>query len=307
MKGMAFSERSPSSSATTIHKPSSVPPRAGSRRCYSRPGYTAEELTICLLTLDFRTFLDQSRWQQAKNLTGGYLHSGARIKEWIQSRLDEKLGKKADHTLASLPRRAVLYATKAGRGTLAFHGTGKRKETSADFAVRCTMSIPYFFQSQEHEGAEVWDGGLLNNFPVTAFKQDNPGTTFVGLYLGKRGRKALGAKSRLGALFNAVLDRDDPNLLDDSEDIVVIDPSPVFNHEFLAVDGREAAPARAGSARGARIRGLEEAGRRPVQRRGEARPRRRTGDRAARARDALEGEEGNPRPRGSRRSSSRVL
>ncbi|MBK9765155.1 MAG: hypothetical protein IPO87_17875 [Flavobacteriales bacterium] len=45
------------------------------------------------------------------------------------------------------------------------------------------MSIPYYFFPMQVDGANVYDGGLRNNFPLQRFVQDNKHKPFIGLYL----------------------------------------------------------------------------------------------------------------------------
>ena len=78
---------------------------------------------------------------------------------------------------------AVIYASRRGPGTVIFDSVRERKDTVAAFATRCSMSIPVFFVPPQLDGRPVYDGGLRNNFPVTRFLKDYPGSPFIALYL----------------------------------------------------------------------------------------------------------------------------
>jgi predicted acylesterase/phospholipase RssA len=93
------------------------------------------------------------------------------------------------------------------------------------------MSIPLFFVPAQIEGYRVYDGGLRNNFPVTKFLNDHPGTPFIALYLGG---KAVGKKRWMGSeLLDIWIDGEERTFVDEhTGDVVVIDPSPVGTVDF---------------------------------------------------------------------------
>jgi predicted acylesterase/phospholipase RssA len=144
---------------------------------------------------------------------------------------------------------ALLYASRPGSGAIEFDSTGLRQDAVAAFAARCSMSIPGFFIPERVDGRRVYDGGLRNNFPVTAFRSRHPEKPFIALYLTNRPTKH---KRWLGSeLLDIVIDGEEREVVDKHlDDVVVIDPSPIgtvdfrlsaIEKEFLLKVGRAAA------------------------------------------------------------------
>jgi predicted acylesterase/phospholipase RssA len=96
------------------------------------------------------------------------------------------------------------------------------------------MSIPLVFIPQKDQGLNVCDGGLRNNFPVSQILNDNPGTDFIGLYLGN---PIFDGKVKSNSVISDVLsiwsESSDHEALKKYEDnIVVIDPHPIRTIDF---------------------------------------------------------------------------
>jgi len=113
---------------------------------------------------------------------------------------------------------------------------------------------PIFFQSQEIDNRRVYDGGLLNNYPVDIFLRQQKQewlVEFVALYLGRVGPSPLRARWIIGDLLAIWLDRSDADVVDRSaNDTVTIDTHPVGTidfdltedeKDFLVLAGRAAA------------------------------------------------------------------
>jgi predicted acylesterase/phospholipase RssA len=193
-------------------------------------GYSPKELEKELLQLDFSTFLD-SRLQCLWNvLRWKGLHSGDPIRDWIAERIENRTGSNQT-PLEDLPRRAVIFATIRG-GTVLFDSDGNRKDTQADFAVRCSMSIPGFFRTDLLDGEPVYDGGLLNNFPVDPLLETNRNLDFIGLYL-KEPRPTRYEWLLPLRLFRILIARDERALVERHQHrIISIDPAPIRTTQF---------------------------------------------------------------------------
>jgi predicted acylesterase/phospholipase RssA len=212
-------------------------------------GFTPIELRDLLLNKDFRDFLDAPRWRLLPNLICKYgLYPGESFRLWIANLLTQKLKLQSEVAMKDL-HGAVIYAGRAGQGTVTFDSSGERSDTVASFAVRCSMSIPLFFIPTNIEGRRVYDGGLRHNFPLKRFLETHEPTPFVALYLGKpdnRNNRAFGLD-----MLDIVVDGDETKVVDDHrQDIVVIDTTPIgtvdFNmteaeKDFLLSVGRAAA------------------------------------------------------------------
>lgn len=211
--------------------------------------YTPSELRDELRKTRFSEFKDASWWKVPINLiVRRGMYPGERFRLWIAGLLQRKLSKQSEVRMDDL-NGAVIYACRPGPGTLTFDSTGDLRGTVASFAVRCSMSIPIFFTPERHAGRRVFDGGMLNNFPLASFLASNPGKPYVGLYLGWSDNTNRG--SMLKDLYEIFIDGEERTLVDENRDsIVVIDPRPISTvdfdltdteQEFLIAEGRACA------------------------------------------------------------------
>ena len=189
-------------------------------------GYDAEELLRVLRGLDFRSLLD-SRWRWPWNLvTRQGLNSGDGLETWLSERIRDKIKQEQPvRTAGFLRKRAVLFASTWGHATVPFDGDGdKNVNTPAAFAARCSSSIPIFFVSREHNGSFLYDGGLLNNFPVEA-SMKLLGDDFLGLYATAADRSSP-PRSQLSRILDIIIERDATGALVDryADRMIVIDP-----------------------------------------------------------------------------------
>lgn len=193
--------------------------------------FTPTELRDLFLKKNFADFLDAPIWKVPLNLIVRQgLYPGEAFRLWIADLLTKKLGRVAEVCMQDLDR-AVIYAARAGQGTLVFDSRGPRRETVASFAVRCSMSIPIFFMPTSIDGRRVFDGGLRNNFPLKRFLDTFPNAPFIALYLGKPNNQ----NNRLFSadLLDIVIDGEERELIDrHSKDVVVIDTSPISTFDF---------------------------------------------------------------------------
>lgn len=222
-------------------------------------GATGADLEEKLRRKRFRDFLDGNLWLAPFTIwkTGG-LHPGLAFMEWLRDEISKYVQQALEVELQHLPKRAVIYASSKGAGEITFDRDGQRKDTPVHFAVRCSMSIPFFFQPQRIGTSHVYDGGLLNNYPVEVFlKQerkrspDTPPPKFIALYLGSIKPSPLRPGSMIGDLVSIVLDRNDAAVIDEYRDhTVIIDTHPVGTidfdltedeKDFLVLQGRAAA------------------------------------------------------------------
>jgi predicted acylesterase/phospholipase RssA len=193
--------------------------------------YTPSELTDLLFQKDFSDFMDAPFWRIPINLLlrqGCY--PGEAVQNWITELLIKKIPQIAEIPMAAL-RGALIYASRRGTGTIAFDSVGERKQVVAAFAVRCSMSIPFFFFPTHIDGRRVFDGGLRNNFPLKRFLDDHPRSNFIALYLGKpdsRTRRGIGSE-----LVDIVVEGEERKTVDDNiRNVVVIDTSPIGTVDF---------------------------------------------------------------------------
>jgi predicted acylesterase/phospholipase RssA len=152
------------------------------------------------------------------------------LRLWMAELLSEKVPMTSEVPMKALSGAALVYASRRG-GTIRFDSIGERKDESAAFAARCSMSIPFFFQPKYVADRRVFDGGLRNNFPLDRFIKDHPGTHFIGIYLGKPDNR--NRLWFLSELLDIVLEGEERETVDANRDsIVVIDTSPIGTVDF---------------------------------------------------------------------------
>ena len=200
-------------------------------------GNTPAQLASTLERTNFNEFLDRM-WRWPLNLLRGGVHSGDPFRNWVKTQLSARINKQGAICLEDLPLQAILYACSSGLGTIVFDSKGKRKEADAAYAVRRSMSIPFFFVPEEFEGFSVYDGGLRHNFPVSRFVADHPTKPFVALYL-QSTREPKRRWFKLLELYDLWMEGDEREVVDSYADAVaVIDPSPIGTTDF-ALSGTE--------------------------------------------------------------------
>lgn len=197
--------------------------------------YKPGELVEIFRKKDFTDFLDAPWWMLPINLIFRQgLYPGEAFRLWIADKLTTKLRKQAEVRMEHLDR-AVIYAARAGQGTLTFDSKGSHRDAVASFAVRCSMAIPLFFTPTSVDGRRVFDGGLRNNFPLKKFIEAFPGKPFIAIYLGKpdnRNDRSFGTD-----ILDIVVDGEERELVDSMpNDVAVIDTSPIGTIDFRMTD-----------------------------------------------------------------------
>lgn len=194
-------------------------------------GLSPTELVNELRKKNFRDFMDAPLWKVPFNvLLKGGCYPGDHFLVWITELFESKIKQQSEIKMIHL-NGAVIYASRRGPGTVTFDSTGERKDTVAAFATRCSMSIPIFFAPQQVDGRRVYDGGLRNNFPVSRFLADHPGTPFIALYLSTSNKKQ---KRWMGSeLLDIWIEGEERQVVDKNPDsVVVIDTAPVGTIDF---------------------------------------------------------------------------
>jgi Patatin-like phospholipase len=206
----------------------------------------------------FRDFLDGNMWTAFFDiLFNGGIHPGLTLTNWIRRELFELLGRSNEVYMKDLPKRAVIYASQRDRGPVTFDKIGAHDDSTVHAAVRCSLSIPYFFQPQRLDHNWVYDGGLLNNFPLEIFLDQerlrcpDKHPSFIALYLGSARPPDLKGGRQLSGLLSIWIDRNDRDVIERyRSNTIIIDTEPIgtidFNlgdeeKDFLVIAGRASA------------------------------------------------------------------
>lgn len=197
-------------------------------------GYKPAELKEVLSSKNFRDFLDSPTYKLPFNIIfkGGFYEARS-FTTWLDQLVARKIKSFEPLTLADLPKRVTIYASRRFRSALVFDKKGPRSDTSASFAVRCSMSIPFLFTPQRDQGLRVLDGGMQNNYPVGDLLSNNPGTQFIGLYLGNYYEGMPKEPGMIRELLSIWTESVDVEALKKyANDTIVIDPRPISTIDF---------------------------------------------------------------------------
>jgi hypothetical protein len=188
------------------------------------------------------------------------LYSGDRFRQWLETHLRAKFPEfqgardieiRFEH-IRKFNTRLIIFASTRGRRSFPFDS--KNSNYTIAFACRCSMAIPYFFFPERIEGYPVFDGGIQNNYPVTALMRHDPDLKdrmdFVGFYLGAKNDVNYGSLNFLELLSIASEAGDQEDLKTFIDRTVVIDPRPIkttdfslseIEIDFLLAEGRASA------------------------------------------------------------------
>jgi Patatin-like phospholipase len=124
-------------------------------------GYKPTELLNTLRKKDFNDFCDAGHLARLKNFRNyQWLYPGNAIKAWIRDPVRQKIDKLSEVELSDLPLHTIVYASREKEATMRYDSKGKRRDTYAHIAARCSMAILYYFSPEVVDGVEVYDGGL---------------------------------------------------------------------------------------------------------------------------------------------------
>ena len=152
-------------------------------------GYTPDEMKTIMLEVDYKDFQDGSRWKFKRmvdfwNHIG--IHKGDEFYHWMKEILDAK-GLKTFGDL-KIPDQSdarwkyslkVLGSDVFKKRILVFPNDSILYDLDPDkvevaWAIRTSMSIPFYFRPMRLGKSYLVDGGMLSNFPIWLF--DSNGT-----------------------------------------------------------------------------------------------------------------------------------
>jgi NTE family protein len=152
-------------------------------------GYTPDEMLNIMTQVDFKDFQDGSKWKIKRmidfwNHVG--IHKGDVFYDWIKDLLEAKGVRTFGDLLVNGeddPRwrwkLKVLASDVFKKRILIFPNDAilfniDPNELEVAWAIRASMSIPFYFRPMRLEKSYLVDGGMLSNFPVWLF--DSAGT-----------------------------------------------------------------------------------------------------------------------------------
>jgi predicted acylesterase/phospholipase RssA len=199
-------------------------------------GYSPQELRELLQQKDFRDFFDASWYAKPFNLLFHHgLHRAVAFTDWLDDLLAKKLGSPTRVKLSQLPQRVTVYASRRGKQTMRFDS--RDNDADAAYAARCSMSIPWVFMPEAHQGINTYDGGIHQNYPVEQLLRDHPGTPFISLFLGPETYEPVRQRCVLLDLLSIWTEGSEAEILTTYRaQTVIIDVRPVATLDFELSD-----------------------------------------------------------------------
>jgi NTE family protein len=138
-------------------------------------GYSSNEIVNVLGNTNFKKFQDDLN---PLKLTKKYgLYRGEKLLKWVQEIIHQKTGNK-DLTFAELENQGYktlkVFASDLNTTSLTEFSCDKTPNVKIAESIRASMSIPLFFDAwkfpDEQPNNHIYvDGGVLYNYPITAF------------------------------------------------------------------------------------------------------------------------------------------
>lgn len=138
-------------------------------------GYSSNEIVNVLGNTNFKKFQDDLN---PLKLTKKYgLYRGEKLLKWVQDIIHQKTGNK-DLTFAELENQGYktlkVFASDLNTTSLTEFSCDKTPNVKIAESIRASMSIPLFFDAwkfpDEQPNNHIYvDGGVLYNYPITAF------------------------------------------------------------------------------------------------------------------------------------------
>ncbi len=142
-------------------------------------GYNYNEVQDILIDADFNKFKDTNYGvvgylYRLLNYYGLYL--GDYFYEWYGKLIKIKTGN-IDFTLKDVYDKygveLVITGTCVNKSSVVYFNHNDNPDMPVRLAVRISMSMPYVFESIKYKGNIYVDGGVLDNYPIWYFGNDN--------------------------------------------------------------------------------------------------------------------------------------
>ncbi len=169
--------------------------------------YNAAEILQIVQSTDFKSFEDG--WNPLRVTTKYGLYEGNTFLSWIRQRITNK-GLSETATFADFKNAGMrdlhVYATDLNSQGLKEFSFEQTPNVIVAEAVRSSMSIPLFFEawtfSNNNPDNHIYvDGGMVYNFPITAFDNGNPNPQTLGFFL----QNLSGTQTNTGLTYDHLL------------------------------------------------------------------------------------------------------
>jgi NTE family protein len=141
-------------------------------------GYTASEFIEIMMNLDFSKLEDGSDLGGPVRIIEHYgWFKGDYFLNLMESYVEQKAGdgRATFSDLAGNPNFKDLhvFGTDLTQQAVQEFSNQTTPDVAVADAVRISMSIPFFFEARNYAGNVYCDGGVLNNYPISAFDEQH--------------------------------------------------------------------------------------------------------------------------------------
>ncbi|MBV8859216.1 MAG: patatin-like phospholipase family protein [Acidobacteria bacterium] len=139
-------------------------------------GYTAAEFIDIMMSIDFKKFEDGSDLGGPVRLIEHYgWFKGDYFLNLMESYIQQKAGD-GRATFRDLAARGGfkelhVFGTDLSQQAVQQFSEQTTPDVAVADAVRISMSIPFFFEARDYANGAYCDGGVLNNYPISAFDE----------------------------------------------------------------------------------------------------------------------------------------
>ncbi len=196
-------------------------------------GYTVPELKSLCFELDFKQFEDGGLGEKLDMFNDYGIHKGKTFLDFIEAKIEAKTGSKYT-TFAGLKAKGMkdlhMFATNLNTGAIKVFNYALTPGVSIAHAIRCSMSIPLFFEifMLPNDNHIYVDGGCNFNYPINYFNENSTiGITFNSYEsTPDNGLKKGEFKKYMSSLLGAVTNSQSINLKEDKSEFnrsIIID------------------------------------------------------------------------------------
>ena len=152
--------------------------------CLVAMKYTPAEIKAIINACNFASFKDANVFQAFTDLHNFGIYKGNAFLTWIKAQIKTKTGNELS-TFADFNKAGFLdlsiYATNLNTKSVTKFSFATTPNVAVCDAVRCSMSIPLFFEANELNGQIYVDGGLCFNYPIETWDGECPDMNTLGI------------------------------------------------------------------------------------------------------------------------------
>jgi len=154
-------------------------------------GYGSQQIKTIIKSTDFKSFEDGNVFDFPNDFSEYGLHPATTFSRWLKELIHGATGEE-NSTFADWKAKGfknlVVFACNMNTQSIKRFDADLTPNIKVWEAVRCSMSIPWFFRAYKLEGDIYNDGGLVYNYPIDAFDTDGVNDKTIGIHFNDLGQ-----------------------------------------------------------------------------------------------------------------------